>query len=79
MRACTSELVVGAVKATTVFVLVACRRSTECRGRSGGAEQAQLMLINFGDPVRCSLMKGTMNALFIKFSRSGTAARGYTC
>ena len=37
------------------------------------------MLDNCDGPARCSLMKGTMNALFIKIFLSGTAARGYTC
>ena len=42
-------------------------------------KQAQWRVVNYGGPVRCSLMKGTMNALFIKIFLLGTAARGYTC
>ena len=37
------------------------------------------MLVNYGGSVRCSLMKGAMNALFIKIFLSGTAARGNSC
>ena len=37
------------------------------------------MLVNYGGSVRCSLMKGTMNALLSKIFLSGTAAREHIC